>query len=68
MLCWLSYPLSCFQDLFSKYGRLKRCDVKGTFAFVTFEDERDAEDALEECQSKELYGTRLVSQSIEIDF
>jgi RNA recognition motif-containing protein len=45
--------------LFLKYGKLKRCDVKGNYAFITFEDERDAEDALEECQGKEVNGSRI---------
>ncbi|KAL3517320.1 hypothetical protein ACH5RR_024222 [Cinchona calisaya] len=32
--------------LFSKFGRLERIDMKSGFAFVYFEDERDAEDAI----------------------
>ncbi|XP_047336234.1 serine/arginine-rich splicing factor RS31 isoform X2 [Impatiens glandulifera] len=32
--------------LFSKYGRVDRIDMKSGFAFVYFEDERDAEDAI----------------------
>jgi len=46
-------------DLFSKYGHLKRCDIKGTFAFVTYEDERDGEDALEKLQGYDLLGSRI---------
>ncbi|XWS76842.1 hypothetical protein CRYUN_Cryun01aG0212400 [Craigia yunnanensis] len=34
------------ERLFSKYGRIERVDVKSGFAFVYFEDERDAEDAI----------------------
>ncbi|XP_057463734.1 serine/arginine-rich splicing factor RS31-like isoform X1 [Actinidia eriantha] len=34
------------ERLFSKYGRLDRVDMKSGFAFVYFEDERDAEDAI----------------------
>jgi RNA recognition motif-containing protein len=45
--------------LFEKFGTLKRCDIKGSFAFVTFEDERDAEDALEECNGKDLQGSKI---------
>jgi hypothetical protein len=36
------------QDLFSKYGRVTKCYIKGKstpFAFVNFEDARDAEEA-----------------------
>ncbi|XP_077234450.1 serine/arginine-rich splicing factor RS31-like isoform X2 [Tasmannia lanceolata] len=32
--------------LFSKYGRVDRVDIKSGFAFVYFDDERDAEDAI----------------------
>jgi len=47
------------EDAFSKFGKLKRCDLKGSFGFVTFEDERDAEDALKEMDNKDLCGTRI---------
>jgi len=44
------------EDFFGRFGKLKRCDNKGRFAFVTFEDERDAEDAVRESQGRELCG------------
>ncbi|KAM7275119.1 hypothetical protein ACFE04_016985 [Oxalis oulophora] len=34
------------ERLFSKYGRVERVDIKSGYAFVYFEDERDAEDAI----------------------
>ena len=34
------------ERLFAKYGRIERVDMKSGFAFVYFEDERDAEDAV----------------------
>ncbi|KAM3378494.1 serine/arginine-rich splicing factor RS31 isoform X1 [Capsicum galapagoense] len=34
------------ERLFSKYGRIQRVDMKSGFAFVYFEDERDAADAI----------------------
>ncbi|GMI98969.1 arginine/serine-rich splicing factor 31 [Hibiscus trionum] len=34
------------ERLFSKYGRIERVDMKSGFAFVYFEEERDAEDAI----------------------
>jgi len=34
------------ERLFAKYGRVERVDMKSGFAFVYFEDERDAEDAI----------------------
>ncbi|EDQ92575.1 uncharacterized protein MONBRDRAFT_13665 [Monosiga brevicollis MX1] len=33
-------------ELFYKYGRILDIHIKGPYAFVTFEDERDAEDAV----------------------
>nr|GEX66094.1 serine/arginine-rich splicing factor RS31-like isoform X1 [Tanacetum cinerariifolium] len=37
---------SDLEKLFGKYGRVDRVDIKSGFAFVYFEDERDAEDAI----------------------
>ncbi|XXG67173.1 hypothetical protein AAC387_Pa06g0578 [Persea americana] len=34
------------ERLFSKYGKVDRVDMKSGFAFIYFEDERDAEDAI----------------------
>ncbi|OMO64249.1 hypothetical protein CCACVL1_21920 [Corchorus capsularis] len=34
------------ERLFSKYGRIERVDMKSGFAFVYFEDDRDAQDAI----------------------
>ncbi|KAJ3014185.1 UNVERIFIED_CONTAM: hypothetical protein HDU68_000395 [Siphonaria sp. JEL0065] len=54
------------EDIFQKFGRISRLDIKRgasfNFAFVEFEDKRDAEDALRETDGKELpeFGTRLV--------
>jgi len=50
---------------FDKYGHLVRCDLKNrgfgaNFAFLEFEDERDAEDALRGENGKDLYGSSLV--------
>lgn len=43
-------PLDCrprdLEDMFYKYGRIIRCDVKVGFGFVEYEDRRDAEDAI----------------------
>jgi RNA recognition motif-containing protein len=46
------------QDLFKKYGHLKRCELKSNYAFVTYEDERDAEEAMRELQGYQLGGSR----------
>ncbi|PWA76490.1 nucleotide-binding alpha-beta plait domain-containing protein [Artemisia annua] len=37
---------SDLERLFGRYGRVDRVDIKSGFAFVYFEDERDAEDAI----------------------
>lgn len=51
------------EDVFKKYGSLNRCEVKNgpnnSFAFVTFSDERDAEDAKKDLQGTELLGCKL---------
>jgi RNA recognition motif-containing protein len=56
---------SDIEKCFDKYGRLMRCDLKNrgfgaNFAFLEFEDERDAEDALRGEHGKDLYGSSLV--------
>lgn len=38
--------------LFSRYGRVDRIDMKSGFAFVYFEDERDAEDAIRDLHDR----------------
>lgn len=49
------------ESIFSKYGRLTRCDIKrGGYGFVEYEDPRDAEDALRGCDGMRLLGERMV--------
>jgi len=48
------------EELFSKYGHLKRCDSKGSFAFVTFEESKDAEEAIKECNGKDWNGSNMI--------
>ncbi|GAB6029994.1 RNA-binding protein 4B [Chamberlinius hualienensis] len=54
------------EDVFDKYGRLLRCDVKygkGTgmaYAFVDYDDRRDAEDAVKYENGRELRGHNIV--------
>merc|ERR1712137_5379 len=49
------------KDLFSPYGELKRCEIKGRgqFAFVNFVEERDAERAHRALQDTEIRGARI---------
>ncbi len=47
------------EDLFGKYGRIARLDMKVGFAFVEYDDKRDAEDAIKELDGYEFMGSRL---------
>uniref|UniRef100_UPI0039802735 RNA-binding protein n=1 Tax=Salmonella sp. s55004 TaxID=3159675 RepID=UPI0039802735 len=52
------------EDMFSAYGHLTRCDLKyGTgmaYAFVDFDDRRDAEDAIRCENNREIEGQHIV--------
>jgi splicing factor, arginine/serine-rich 1 len=53
------------QDIFSKYGPIATCDVKGgrdggsRFAFVEYDDPRDASESVRAENGQEFDGTRL---------
>ncbi|RAW43395.1 hypothetical protein PC110_g369 [Phytophthora cactorum] len=55
------------QELFSKFGRVDKCEVivdpvtkeSRGFGFVTFEDVRDAEDAVKELNNQEVQGRKI---------
>eukprot|EP01120_Amphizonella_sp_Union-15-10_P005864 TRINITY_DN1798_c0_g1_i1.p1 TRINITY_DN1798_c0_g1~~TRINITY_DN1798_c0_g1_i1.p1 ORF type:complete len:333 (-),score=42.23 TRINITY_DN1798_c0_g1_i1:50-1000(-) len=51
------------EELFGKYGRIMNCTMKGTYAFVEFDDARDAEDAI-----RALDGYQLEGASIAVEF
>ncbi|XP_047738393.1 serine/arginine-rich splicing factor 5 isoform X3 [Hyalella azteca] len=44
---------------FRNYGRLRDCLIKNGYAFVEFEDSRDADDAVYEMNGRELLGARV---------
>jgi len=48
------------EDFFYKYGRLRDVIIKNGFAFVEFEDPRDAEEAAHYMNGKELCGERVI--------
>ena len=48
------------EDVFMRYGRIRRCNLKRGYGFVEFEDERDAEDAIRMCDGMRFLGTRIV--------
>jgi splicing factor, arginine/serine-rich 1 len=53
------------EDIFSKYGKFRSCDLKGgrdgtaRFAFIDFEDPRDADDATRGENGQDFAGGRL---------
>ncbi|RNA25504.1 putative splicing arginine serine-rich 6 [Brachionus plicatilis] len=55
------------EDVFDKYGRLIKCEVKNkdtgaSFCFIEFEEERDAEEALRVENGKDMLGNSMVIQ------
>lgn len=48
------------QEIFEEFGRLNRCELKSgnraDYAFLTFENERDAQDAIRQLNGQEHYG------------
>jgi len=52
------------EDIFYRYGKLARCDIKYgktmAYGFVEYEDRRDAEDALRGEDGKLILGSRMV--------
>jgi len=56
-------PTDCrerdLDKFFRNYGRLRDCLIKNGYAFVEFEDNRDADDAVYEMNGRELLGCRV---------
>jgi len=46
-------------DLLSPFGKMLRCDVKKSYGFIIFEDERDAEDAVEKLNGSSVKGQKI---------
>ena len=46
------------EKLFKRYGRLREISMKNGYAFVEFDDYRDADDAVYECNGKDFMGDR----------
>eukprot|EP01137_Pigoraptor_chileana_P004483 Opistho-2@46186 len=51
------------EDLFRRYGRIVNVDLKNGFAFVEFEDDRDAEDAIRALDGTNFEGDRIIVQA-----
>ncbi|KAF1805167.1 hypothetical protein FB192DRAFT_1057414 [Mucor lusitanicus] len=50
------------RDLFTRYGRIRDMVLRDFYAFVEFDNVRDAEDAAKELNGYELEGERLIVQ------
>jgi RNA recognition motif-containing protein len=48
------------EDIFVEYGSVHRCDVKHGYAFVEFDDPRDAEDAIDRANGTRIRGGEIV--------
>lgn len=51
------------EDLFSKYGKIINCDLKHGYAFVEFDDDRDADDAVRGMDGVEVDGANIVVEA-----
>jgi arginine/serine-rich splicing factor 4/5/6 len=47
---------------FRKFGTIRNIQVKRGYAFIEFEDQKDAEDAIKEMDGKKIDGQRIVAQ------
>ena len=48
---------------FERYGKVGRLSLKKGYAFVDFEDARDAQDAMRDMDGRDLDGSRIVCES-----
>ncbi|XP_055998070.1 probable splicing factor, arginine/serine-rich 5 isoform X2 [Ostrea edulis] len=48
------------EDIFEPYGRMTRCEIKYAYAFIDYEDHRDAEDAVRYENGREICGSSII--------
>lgn len=51
------------EDVFKTYGQLNKIDLKLGFAFIEFQDSRDAEDAIRDLNGREIRGSAISVQA-----
>jgi RNA recognition motif-containing protein len=59
----MGLEISALREMFEKFGTLTRCDLKtsraGTYAFVAYEDIKNAETAIDELHLKDVRGSKI---------
>jgi len=50
------------EDEFARFGRIRDFHFKGNYAFITYDDRRDAEDAIYDMDDRRFDGSRLIVQ------
>jgi len=48
------------EEAFNKFGKISKIDMKNGFAFIDFEDTRDAEDAVRDMDNRTIDGERVI--------
>ncbi|WAR03205.1 RSZ32-like protein [Mya arenaria] len=51
------------EDVFEPYGRMSRCEIKYAYAFVDYEDRRDAEDAIRYENGRDVAGSAIIVEA-----
>jgi len=51
------------EEAFKKFGKIKDLVMKGQYAFIDYEDAKDAEDAIQEMDNKEFDGVKLIVEA-----
>jgi arginine/serine-rich splicing factor 4/5/6 len=51
------------EKAFEEFGRLKRCDLRGSFAFIEFERLEDAVDAV-----REMHGAKINGKEMTVEY
>jgi len=55
------------EDAFTKFGKIVKIDLKAGYAFIEFEDARDADDAVHEMDNRPIDGERVIVEHAKGD-